>query len=522
MYDMQTKPKTNLSNDKKQETSKTVKPRRKIDFHKPARSNSVHFFEHKKSQQNTYGSSIIQEKPNRTGLPDSLKNGIESLSGYSMDDVKVHYNSSDPAQLGSLAYARGNEIYVAPGQERHLGHEAWHIVQQKQGRVAPTMQMNSININNDDALEREADIMGAKAIQMKAPANTVNLKYVKPVSCVQRERGDLICKATVRFISGGKDAEAEGFNGQYDFNLVKDIFADYKLTELARLPKATNEPGVCAEAQALANALYQSKRWDDLIKRMTVTKAVYTDNCKNRIIGQINNGSIHKCSDDKNIANIMLGQLNKPLNIDSLLKKPYLKAKTCDEIKNTVLTRNPCKTCQEWIDIDKVVDGAYQVKDKFLPKQTPKNEKSETDNGISTSLAELLNITEELLNTEKGIKDLLSSKKEEKEAESEEDESNDASETLNKPEELKELKNLKNHLEMQAFNELQELTNKLAEFQFENEELKVPDQETYYLGYIFEKLNKILMSDQSFLHEIVGHENASRFLQNYENLLNEI
>ena len=32
--------------------------------------------------------------PNRTGLPDNLKNGIENLSGMSMDHVKVHYNSS--------------------------------------------------------------------------------------------------------------------------------------------------------------------------------------------------------------------------------------------------------------------------------------------------------------------------------------------------------------------------------------------------------------------------------------------
>jgi FKBP-type peptidyl-prolyl cis-trans isomerase len=36
-------------------------------------------------------------KPNNTGLPDNLKSGIESLSGMSMDHVKVHYNSSQPA-----------------------------------------------------------------------------------------------------------------------------------------------------------------------------------------------------------------------------------------------------------------------------------------------------------------------------------------------------------------------------------------------------------------------------------------
>jgi hypothetical protein len=96
---------------------------------------------------------------NNTGLPDTLKSGIESLSGMSMDDVNVHYNSSRPAQLNALAYAQGRDIHVAPGQERHLPHEAWHVVQQKQGRVKPTTQVASVVINDDERLEREADSM---------------------------------------------------------------------------------------------------------------------------------------------------------------------------------------------------------------------------------------------------------------------------------------------------------------------------------------------------------------------------
>lgn len=103
-------------------------------------------------------------KPNNTGLPDNLKTGIESLSGMSMDSVRVHYNSSQPAQLNALAYAQGTDIHVAPGQEQHLPHEAWHVVQQAQGRVQPTLQMaEGTPINDDRGLEQEADIMGAKA-----------------------------------------------------------------------------------------------------------------------------------------------------------------------------------------------------------------------------------------------------------------------------------------------------------------------------------------------------------------------
>lgn len=103
--------------------------------------------------------------PNNTGLPDNLKSGVESLSGMSLDHVKVHYNSAKPAQLNALAYAQGSDIHVAPRQEQHLPHETWHVVQQAQGRVKPTMQMkNGIPINDDQGLEREADIMGAKAL----------------------------------------------------------------------------------------------------------------------------------------------------------------------------------------------------------------------------------------------------------------------------------------------------------------------------------------------------------------------
>jgi hypothetical protein len=103
--------------------------------------------------------------PNRAGLPDQLKSGVESLSGIAMDNVNVHYNSSQPARLNALAYTQGRDVHVAPGQEQHLPHEAWHVVQQAQGRVKPTMQMkDGVSVNDDEGLEHEADTMGARAL----------------------------------------------------------------------------------------------------------------------------------------------------------------------------------------------------------------------------------------------------------------------------------------------------------------------------------------------------------------------
>jgi hypothetical protein len=103
-----------------------------------------------------------EPRVNNTGLPDQLKSGIENLSGMRMDHVKVHYNSPQPAQLNAHAYAQGSEIHVAPGQEKHLPHEAWHVVQQAQGRVKPTLQMAGAIVNDEQGLEREADAMGSQ------------------------------------------------------------------------------------------------------------------------------------------------------------------------------------------------------------------------------------------------------------------------------------------------------------------------------------------------------------------------
>ena len=134
----------------------------------------------------------IQKKENNTGLPDNLKTGMENLSGISLDDVKVHRNSDKPAQLQAHAYAQGTDIHLGAGQEKHLPHEAWHVIQQKQGRVNPTMQMKGkVNINDDIGLEKEADVMGAKALQMRRDgivdelnqnvADNINLAQFQPV-----------------------------------------------------------------------------------------------------------------------------------------------------------------------------------------------------------------------------------------------------------------------------------------------------------------------------------------------------
>ena len=114
-------------------------------------------------EKEEYPSQPVQKKQNRTGLPDRLKNGVEQLSGLDISNVRVHYNSPKPAQVQAHAYTQGNNIHVAPGQEQHLPHEAWHVTQQMQGRVKPTTEVGGMPVNDNAGLEKEADVMGGKA-----------------------------------------------------------------------------------------------------------------------------------------------------------------------------------------------------------------------------------------------------------------------------------------------------------------------------------------------------------------------
>jgi O-acetyl-ADP-ribose deacetylase (regulator of RNase III) len=96
-------------------------------------------------------------------LPAALRAGIRALSGVDVSDVWVHRDSTRPDSIGAEAYAQARHIYLGRGHDHHLPHEAWHVAQQQQGRVAATAHRSGVGLNDDDALEREADDMGARA-----------------------------------------------------------------------------------------------------------------------------------------------------------------------------------------------------------------------------------------------------------------------------------------------------------------------------------------------------------------------
>lgn len=114
----------------------------------------------------------VQCKPeNQTGIPDDVKQRMESSFGTDFSNVRVHPDSSSAPEVGALAYTQGTDIHFAPGQfkpdtsggQQLLGHELAHVVQQAEGRVSPTTEIGGMPVNDNEGLEHEADVLGAQA-----------------------------------------------------------------------------------------------------------------------------------------------------------------------------------------------------------------------------------------------------------------------------------------------------------------------------------------------------------------------
>ncbi|SHG39130.1 DUF4157 domain-containing protein [Massilia sp. CF038] len=139
-----------------------------------------------------------------TAMPHPLRQGLESMSGMDFGDIRVHRNSPLPAQARALAFTRGRDIHLAPGQEAHLPHEAWHVVQQRQGRVNATAHVGRFAVNDHAGLEQEADVMGAKAASLPASRG---LPKVPPVA--SRPTAD-VAQRKIQ-ITGLDDAKRKNF-----------------------------------------------------------------------------------------------------------------------------------------------------------------------------------------------------------------------------------------------------------------------------------------------------------------------
>ncbi len=95
-----------------------------------------------------------------TPLPAPLQGSLANATGIDVSDVGVHYSSPLPGRIGAAAFTQGDEIHLGPGAESELAHEAWHVIQQRTGRVSSTGAVGGAAINSDADLEKEADVQG--------------------------------------------------------------------------------------------------------------------------------------------------------------------------------------------------------------------------------------------------------------------------------------------------------------------------------------------------------------------------
>jgi hypothetical protein len=155
-------------------------------------------------------------------LPSSLRQGLEGLSGFDLSGVRVHADDPAPGRVNALAYAEGENIRLAPGQEQHLAHEGWHVVQQMQGRVRATASEGGAAINDDASLEREADEMGEEARRWSGAGSLQRKTFsgisphqttLSPIQRVDQHAGAVIPTATTQSRIHGELYPARGAAG---------------------------------------------------------------------------------------------------------------------------------------------------------------------------------------------------------------------------------------------------------------------------------------------------------------------
>ena len=117
--------------------------------------------------------AVQRQTENHTGIPNGIRQRMENSFGKDFSSVRLHPDSSEAPKVGALAYTQGTDIHFAPGQfkpetsagQELLGHELTHVVQQAEGRVKPTTEVAGMPVNDNEALEHEADVRGAAAVR---------------------------------------------------------------------------------------------------------------------------------------------------------------------------------------------------------------------------------------------------------------------------------------------------------------------------------------------------------------------
>ena len=175
-------------------------------------------------------SSLLECSASPVVLPEETRMGLEQHFGYRLSNIKFT-QSPAVAQLGELAYARGNEVRFAPGAfsphtqegQEILRHEVAHIIQQAKGQVQPE---GGMPLNTDANLEASADAMSAET----APLSSGPLQTLSPAAPAQAPAqgilgfGWLYKKLRGRWGGQAAEEDAQRASRQASIQKAKDTF----------------------------------------------------------------------------------------------------------------------------------------------------------------------------------------------------------------------------------------------------------------------------------------------------------
>ena len=163
-------------------------------------------------------------------LPDEVQTKMEGAFGTSFDDVNIHKDDNSATDMGALAYTQGKDVHFAPGQynpgtqkgQELIGHELTHVEQQKAGRVQPTKQGKGMAVNDNPALEKEADVMGKKAAEGKG------VDAVQEGKGIQKKEDKKNENVSVKAVGGTAPIKSNEVNWKYSPELVKRFYPNYE------------------------------------------------------------------------------------------------------------------------------------------------------------------------------------------------------------------------------------------------------------------------------------------------------
>jgi hypothetical protein len=133
--------------------------------------NLIQRLQRKQAEENE--ASQLNSEPSKK-MPVSVEAKMENSFNTDFSNVNIH-EGDNASKVNAHDSTQGNDIHFAPGQynpdSKHgqelLGHELTHVVQQREGRVQPTVQKKGVSVNDDKGLEKEADYAGKMAANGK-------------------------------------------------------------------------------------------------------------------------------------------------------------------------------------------------------------------------------------------------------------------------------------------------------------------------------------------------------------------